>query len=629
MVGLDRLRPNDLPDPAGRVSEGISRGVRGVRDGARNDARQVFRDFLVLGLAPVALGVFGVFAGIGAGSALLMGLATLVPIAGVAAMGAISARRHVDLVDEEIEHDKAVHRSIVRSTGRVAKRILAAYGALSSVRTHTDDHIDGMTRAHEKQARLRLYVVGAALAMSLAGAGLPVALAAFGVVSAPLLPTAMTFMALYSTVQLPLTRAISGVARVREAMRHLANAEWDLFTRDPLGMASNEVERTVTRSVESGDRATVLRLVNVGFSPSAKMAAELGSHVPPSFELEEVNLALRLDEPHVIAVVGHVGSGKSTIGRIVAGVESATSGEVVFEDAQGVPLRESQWPVTGFVPAGEAFPFSTIRSALVAADPSLGNLDPKQLSRRISDSLFRRVTPHLTGLFDEDPSVLSSGQRMALWHTMSELKKAKLMVVDEPFSNLDVEVRAEVVRTVQSAAKRSSMLIITHALAEPIALGCEVVLVGRRSEAGPSTVLERWSDASRAPFGSMYVRQTCRQLYDQVRHLQPRSTVPLVDAVDRALGERQYDSSLFREPQIPVVDEDLPSPVSLSQQLDREGSRLRGHGAALDPSSSTYFQDALTTWQAIFDIEETLGRLQGGGQNRVRTTVDPRWNVEI
>ncbi|MFI6344068.1 ABC transporter ATP-binding protein [Streptomyces sp. NPDC050560] len=182
-----------------------------------------------------------------------------------------------------------------------------------------------------------------------------------------------------------------------------------------------------------------------------------------------------------VAVVGPTGCGKSTTLTLVSGLEEPTTGEVFVA---GEPVRGISDKV-GFVFQQDAvFPWRTVLSNVMAGPRFRGV--PKARARAKARDWIARVG--LTAFEDRYPHQLSGGQRKRVALAATFVNDPELLLMDEPFSALDVQTRALMSDELLElwAGTGASVVFVTHDLEESIALADKVVVM----TAGPATVKE-------------------------------------------------------------------------------------------------------------------------------------------
>lgn len=192
-------------------------------------------------------------------------------------------------------------------------------------------------------------------------------------------------------------------------------------------------------------------------------------------DLGPLSLDLRLESTSPsIAVEGPSGAGKSTLLRIFAGLEPSATGSLQVD---GIPWMDSTRRIhrppwdrqIGWVPQDALlFPHRTVRQNLAYAEP-----DPDELSRVAS---MLRVE----GLLDRRPRNLSGGERQRVALGRALLAAPRLLLLDEPFAALDVDLRVEVATAVRQWCEEPDR-------------GIQVVMVSHDTAAAESLAREHWT----------------------------------------------------------------------------------------------------------------------------------------
>jgi sulfonate transport system ATP-binding protein len=179
------------------------------------------------------------------------------------------------------------------------------------------------------------------------------------------------------------------------------------------------------------------------------------------------------------AVVGPTGCGKSTTLSLISGLEPPSEGRV------SVAGRE----VTGIVPdlgfvfqTDAVFPWKTVLDN-VAAGPRYRGASTREARKRAQDWIAR---VGLAGFEDRYPHQLSGGMRKRVALAQSLITEPRVLLMDEPFSALDVQTRTLMENELLAlwSQTSASVVFVTHDLEEAIALADRVTVI----TAGPGTV---------------------------------------------------------------------------------------------------------------------------------------------
>jgi len=191
------------------------------------------------------------------------------------------------------------------------------------------------------------------------------------------------------------------------------------------------------------------------------------------------DLDLEVGDGQFCAVVGPTGCGKSTALTLVSGLERASAGRV---EVHGRPVEGISREVGFMFQSDAVLPWKTVLDN-VAAGPRFRGAGRQDAHARARDWL-RRVG--LTGFEDRHPHQLSGGMRKRVALAQSLINEPRILLMDEPFSALDVQTRAIMSNELLTLWEqtRPAVVFVTHDLEEAIALADEVVVM----TAGPATV---------------------------------------------------------------------------------------------------------------------------------------------
>jgi ABC-type multidrug transport system fused ATPase/permease subunit len=224
-------------------------------------------------------------------------------------------------------------------------------------------------------------------------------------------------------------------------------------------------------------------------SETVAAAPVVGSSVGFSYSTDPVlaDLELDLEAGTTLAVVGPTGSGKSTLGLLLARLWDPDSGVVHLE---GRDLREfavSELPKEVSYVAQDAFLFDTTVRGNVTLDEHFSEEDVKTALRLASaESFISELPDGLETELGERGTTLSGGQRQRLALARALIRKPRLMILDDATSAVDPSVEAEILKALKGAALPSTIVVVAYRPSS-IRLADEVVYVDNKRVLGHGT----------------------------------------------------------------------------------------------------------------------------------------------
>lgn len=187
------------------------------------------------------------------------------------------------------------------------------------------------------------------------------------------------------------------------------------------------------------------------------------------------NINVSIAEGETLCVVGESGCGKTTLGRIIAGLLSYTGGSYLFDGKEVSTLKgEDQEHFRNNVQLIHQNPYESLNPTMMIFD-ILSN--PLKRHKKITktEALYTEVTRLLelvgltpvTDFVDKYPNHLSGGQRQRVSIARALAMNPKLIVVDEATSMIDTSLRISLLKTLKDIQRETgvSFFFITHDLA--------------------------------------------------------------------------------------------------------------------------------------------------------------------
>ena len=187
------------------------------------------------------------------------------------------------------------------------------------------------------------------------------------------------------------------------------------------------------------------------------------------------DLHLEIRDGEFIALLGPSGCGKSTTLRMVAGLETVTSGEIVI----GKKIVNQTHPKDRGV--GLAFENYALYPPLRVRDNLAFNLKAHGVSGLEIDKRVAEIAQylHIGDLLDLKPAALSSGQKQRVNMARAMIRRPAVLLLDEPLSHLDARLRVQMRTEIKRlhAEQRFTTIIVTHDQLEAMALANRIAVL--------------------------------------------------------------------------------------------------------------------------------------------------------
>lgn len=184
---------------------------------------------------------------------------------------------------------------------------------------------------------------------------------------------------------------------------------------------------------------------------------------------------LEIKDKEFIVLVGPSGCGKSTTLRMVAGLEDISKGELYIDNRLVNDVEPKDRDIAMVFQSYALYPHMTVRQ----------NMEfPLKLRKMPKDEIDRKVNEaaeilDITQYLDRKPKALSGGQRQRVAIGRAIVREPKVLLMDEPLSNLDAklrnQMRAEIIKLRQRID--TTFIYVTHDQTEAMTLGDRIVIM--------------------------------------------------------------------------------------------------------------------------------------------------------
>lgn len=184
---------------------------------------------------------------------------------------------------------------------------------------------------------------------------------------------------------------------------------------------------------------------------------------------------LEIADKEFIVLVGPSGCGKSTTLRMVAGLEEISKGELYIDGKLVNDVEPKDRDIAMVFQSYALYPHMTVRENM-EFPLKLRKMDKAEIERRVNQAAeILDITQYL----DRKPKALSGGQRQRVAIGRAIVREPKVLLMDEPLSNLDAklrnQMRAEIIKLRQRI--NTTFIYVTHDQTEAMTLGDRIVIM--------------------------------------------------------------------------------------------------------------------------------------------------------
>ena len=193
-------------------------------------------------------------------------------------------------------------------------------------------------------------------------------------------------------------------------------------------------------------------------------------------EVDAVNqVDLEIVNKEFLVILGPSGSGKSSLLRLIAGLEEVSGGEVYFGNELMNDVSPRERDISMVFQNFALFPNMTVYDNIAFPIRASGK-DSENL-----DSEVKRIASMLQieGLLDRKPGALSGGEQQRVSLGRAIIKKPKVFLMDEPLSNLDASLRSELRTEIKKLHKELGItfIYVTHDQTEAMTMADRIALI--------------------------------------------------------------------------------------------------------------------------------------------------------
>jgi len=187
------------------------------------------------------------------------------------------------------------------------------------------------------------------------------------------------------------------------------------------------------------------------------------------------NVSLDIKTGGLIAFLGPSGCGKTTILKLITGLLPPDSGDIILDNASMLPIATENRGVVMVFQDYLLFPYMNVNENVGFALKMKG-VDKEKIDEKVKDMLELVKLPDIG---NRKPKQLSGGQQQRVALARALISKPKLLLLDEPLSNLDAHLRDEMRELIVTIQQKLNVttVFVTHDQEEAVLLADKIALI--------------------------------------------------------------------------------------------------------------------------------------------------------
>lgn len=189
------------------------------------------------------------------------------------------------------------------------------------------------------------------------------------------------------------------------------------------------------------------------------------------------DVSLSIAKGQFVTLLGPSGCGKTTTLRLVAGFEFPTSGHIILDGQRLEDVPPNRRDMAMVFQSYAIFPHLNVFEN-IAYGLKIKKLSPDKIKHKVADVM--KLT-QLTGLEERAPNQLSGGQQQRVALARALVVEPKVLLFDEPLSNLDAKLREEMRFEIRDLQKRLGItaIYVTHAQEEALVMSDLIAIINK------------------------------------------------------------------------------------------------------------------------------------------------------
>ena len=189
------------------------------------------------------------------------------------------------------------------------------------------------------------------------------------------------------------------------------------------------------------------------------------------------NISVEIKDKEFVVLVGSSGCGKSTILRLISGLEDITDGEILIDGKVVNNVHPKDRDIAFVFQSYALYPHMSVYNN-IAFGLKMRKYDKQTIDKKVKDVANAL---NLNDLLDRKPRQLSGGQRQRVALGRAIVRQPKVFLMDEPLSNLDANLRVQMRSEIKKLHQKlqTTFIYVTHDQTEALTMGDRIVVLDK------------------------------------------------------------------------------------------------------------------------------------------------------
>ena len=209
------------------------------------------------------------------------------------------------------------------------------------------------------------------------------------------------------------------------------------------------------------------------------MAKVILKNVVKKYDIKTIinNISLEIKDKEFLVLVGSSGCGKSTILRMIAGLEDITGGEIYIDNKCVNNVHPKDRDIAFVFQSYALYPHMTVYEN-IAFPLKMRGLKKDEIDKKVKEAAD---ILNLSEYLQRRPKQLSGGQRQRVALGRAIVRNPKVFLMDEPLSNLDAKLRVQMRSEIKKLHEKlqTTFIYVTHDQTEALTMGDRIVVLDK------------------------------------------------------------------------------------------------------------------------------------------------------